>query len=170
MLTLGGACAIMVLTKTTPAEIIKSSLFTSMAAAIVSIFGVVWMSSTFINHNQALLQDLLGELAKNHAWTFAFAIFTMGMFMFSQAATTRAMMPLGILLGISNPALIAMFPTVNSDFVLPGYPTLLAAIQFDRTGTTKIGKYVLNHSFIRPGIVTIAVAVALGFLMVKIFL
>ena len=170
MLTLSGACAIMILTRTSPAEIIKSSLFTSMAAAIVSIFGVVWMSSTFINQNQTFLQDLLGELAKDHSWTFAFAIFAMGMFMFSQAATTRAMMPLGILLGISNPALIAMFPTVNSDFVLPGYPTLLAAIQIDRTGTTKIGKFVLNHSFIRPGIVTISVAVALGFLMVKIFL
>lgn len=170
MLTLGGACTMMVLTKTTPAEIVRSSLFTSMAAAIVSIFGVVWMSSTFINQNQAFLQNLLGGLAKNQAWTFAFAIFAMGMFMFSQAATTRAMMPLGILLGISNPALIAMFPTVNSDFVLPGYPTLLAAIQIDRTGTTKIGKYVINHSFMRPGIVSIAVAVALGFLMVRIFL
>jgi len=79
------------------------------------------------------------------------------------------MMPLGITLGIANPHLIAMFPAVNSDFVLPGYPTLLAAINFDRTGTTRIGKYVLNHSFMRGGLVTIAVAVSVGFLLSRIF-
>jgi anaerobic C4-dicarboxylate transporter DcuA len=75
------------------------------------------------------------------------------------------MMPLGLALGISNPWLIAMFPAVNSDFVLPGYPTLLAAISFDRTGSTRIGRFVLNHSFMRPGLVAISVAVATGFLL-----
>jgi len=94
----------------------------------------------------------------------------MAVFMFSQAATTRTMMPLGIALNIANPSLIATFPAVNCDFVLPGYPTLLAAINFDRTGTTKIGKFLLNHSFIRPGLVTVAVAVATGFLLVKFIL
>ncbi len=170
MLTLTGSALIMILTRTSPAEIVRASLFTSMAAAVVSVFGVVWMSSTFIAQNQEFLQHLLGDIAEAHPWTFSFAIFLMGVFMFSQAATTRAMMPLGILLGISHPALIAMFPTVNSDFVLPGYPTLLAAIQFDRTGTTKIGRFVLNHSFMRPGLVAIATAVMTGFLLVKLIL
>ena len=89
----------------------------------------------------------------------------MGALMFSQAATTKAMMPLGVSLGVAHPALIALFPALNSDFVLPGYPTLLAAINFDRTGSTKIGKYVLNHSFILPGIVAVTVAVITGFLI-----
>jgi anaerobic C4-dicarboxylate transporter DcuA len=74
-------------------------------------------------------------------------------------------MPLGLVLGVANPALIAIFPAVNSDFVLPGYPTLLAAINFDRTGSTKIGKFVINHSFLVPGLVAISVAIAVGFLL-----
>jgi anaerobic C4-dicarboxylate transporter DcuA len=74
------------------------------------------------------------------------------------------MMPLGLSLGLAHPTLVAVFPAVNSDFVLPGYPTLVAAINFDRTGSTKIGKYVVNHSFMIPGLVAIGVAVALGFL------
>ncbi|HSD13421.1 MAG TPA: anaerobic C4-dicarboxylate transporter family protein, partial [Flavobacterium sp.] len=93
------------------------------------------------------------------------AVFIMGVLMFSQAATTKTMMPLGMTLGVAHPALIAIFPAVNSDFVLPGYPTLLAAINFDRTGSTKIGKFVINHSFLVPGVVAIAVAIAIGFLI-----
>ena len=165
IVTLTCAGIIMLVTGTTPADVAGASLFTSMAAAVVSVFGVVWMSSTFIHHNQSILQDALGDLARAQPWTFAFAIFVMGAFMFSQAATTRTMMPLGIALGIYHPWLIAMFPAVNSDFVLPGYPTLLAAINFDRTGSTKIGRYVLNHSFIRPGLVAVSVAIATGFLL-----
>ena len=79
------------------------------------------------------------------------------------------MMPLGLSLGLGNPTLLAVFPAVNSDFVLPGYPTLVAAINFDRTGSTKIGKYVINHSFMIPGIVAIAVAIAVGFLLAGVF-
>jgi anaerobic C4-dicarboxylate transporter DcuA len=93
----------------------------------------------------------------------------MGMLMFSQSATTKAMMPLGLSLGLGHPTLLAVFPAVNSDFVLPGYPTLVAAINFDRTGSTKIGKYVINHSFMIPGTVAIAVAIAVGFLLAGIF-
>ena len=170
IVALSGAAVIMMLTKTTPADVVKASLFNSMASAVVSVFGVVWMSSTFINHNQAALRHLLGDMANAYPWTFSIAIFVMAVFIFSQAATTRTMMPLGIALGIAHPSLIAMFPAVNADFVLPGYPTLLAAINFDRTGTTKIGRYVINHSFMRPGFVAISVAIATGFLLAKILL
>lgn len=90
--------------------------------------------------------------------------------MFSQAATTRAMMPLGVALGIANPSLIAMFIAVNSDFVLPGYPTLLAAINFDRTGSTRIGRFVINHSFIIPGMVALTTAIATAFLLSRLLL
>ena len=170
VVTLTGAAAIMLLTKTSPAEVVKASLFNSMASAVVSVFGVVWMSSTFISHNQSLIRHALGNIAQAYPWTFAIAIFLMAVFMFSQAATTRTMMPLGISLGIVNPSLIAMFPAVNADFVLPGYPTLLAAINFDRTGTTRIGRFVINHSFIRPGLVAISTAIISGFILAKIIL
>jgi anaerobic C4-dicarboxylate transporter DcuA len=165
VVTLSASAAMMLITKTSAAEVTKMSLFTSMASAVVSVFGVVWMSSTFMGHNAVLIQDVLGGVVKEHPWTFSIAVFALGVLMFSQAATTKTMMPLGMALGLPPGALMAIFPAVNSDFVLPGYPTLLAAINFDRTGSTKIGKFVVNHSFMLPGVVAIGVAIAVGFLL-----
>jgi anaerobic C4-dicarboxylate transporter DcuA len=165
VVTLSAAAAMMLITKTSTTDVTKASLFTSMASAVVSVFGVVWMSSTFMHANNDTIQKALGGIVSEHPWTFAIAVFIMGALMFSQAATTKTMMPLGIALGLPPSALIAIFPAVNSDFVLPGYPTLLAAINFDRTGSTKIGKFVINHSFLVPGVVTIGVAIAVGFLI-----
>lgn len=165
VITLTASAAMMLITKTSTAEVTKASLFTSMASAVVSVFGVVWMSSTFMNSNNVIIKEALGGIVTAYPWSFAIAVFIMGVLMFSQAATTKTMMPLGIALGLPPTALIAIFPAVNSDFVLPGYPTLLAAINFDRTGSTKIGKYVINHSFNIPGVVAISVAIAVGFLL-----
>src|SRR4051812_11747981 len=169
IVTLSAAALIMLITKTSPAQIIKASLFNSMASAMISVFGVVWMSSTFMAHNEAAIKEALSGLTTNYPWTFAIAIFIMGMLMFSQAATTKALMPLGLTLGLPITTLVAIFPATNSVFVLPGYPTLLAAINVDRTGTTKIGKYVIDHSFMRPGLVAIIVAVITGFLLSSLY-
>ncbi|MGL2963961.1 anaerobic C4-dicarboxylate transporter family protein [Flavobacterium sp. RSB2_4_14] len=165
VVTLTASAAMMLITKTSTADVTKASLFNSMASAVVSVFGVVWMSSTFMNSNSDIIQTALGGIVSEYPWTFAIAVFIMGVLMFSQAATTKTMMPLGIALGLPPSSLIAIFPAVNSDFVLPGYPTLLAAINFDRTGSTKIGKYVINHSFNVPGVVAIGVAIMVGFLL-----
>ncbi|HYK47616.1 MAG TPA: anaerobic C4-dicarboxylate transporter family protein [Parafilimonas sp.] len=169
IVTLSAAALIVLITKTSPAQVVKASLFSSMASAMISVFGVVWMSSTFMAHNEAAIKGALSGITTNHPWTFAIAIFIMGMLMFSQAATTKAMMPLGLTLGLPVATLVSIFPATNSVFVLPGYPTLLAAINVDRTGTTKIGKYVINHSFMRPGLVAIIVSIVVGFLLSKIY-
>ncbi|MFB6454194.1 anaerobic C4-dicarboxylate transporter family protein [Chitinophaga sp. Hz27] len=165
MITLSASAIMMLVLKVSPVEVTKMSLFTSMASAIVSVLGVVWMSATFMGANEALIEHTFGDIAGAHPWTFAFALFFMGALTFSQAATTRTMMPIGLALGITQPHLIAMFPAVNGDFLLPGYPTLVAAMDFDRTGTTRIGKYVVNHSFMVPGLTAVTVAVAVGFLL-----
>jgi anaerobic C4-dicarboxylate transporter DcuA len=165
LVTLSASALMMVVTKTKSESVLKASLFPAMGSAVVAVFGVVWMSATFMAHNEAALEAALGDIVKLHPWTFAIAVFLMGILMFSQAATTRAMMPLGLVLGLGPAALIGVFPAVNSDFVLPGYPTLLAAINVDRTGSTQIGKYLFNHSFMRPGLVAITVAVATSFLL-----
>jgi anaerobic C4-dicarboxylate transporter DcuA len=167
--TLSSAALIMLITKTSPAQIVKASLFTSMASAMISVFGVVWMSSTFMAHNEEAIKQALGGITKDYPWTFAIGIFLMGILMFSQAATAKAMMPLGLTLGLANPTLIAIFPATNSYFFLPGYPTLVAAINLDRTGSTKVGKYVVNHSFMRPGLVATIVAIAAGFLLSNLY-
>ena len=110
----------------------------------------------------------IGEMTKAAPWTFALGLFVASVLLYSQAATTRALMPLGMALGIPPQFLIAMFPSVNGYFFIPTYGTLIAAINFDLSGTTKIGKYVLNHSFMIPGIVATAGAVFTGLLLAKV--
>ena len=115
-----------------------------------------------------LTQSIEG-LVRQMPWLFGIALFIMSILLYSQAATVRALMPLGIALGISPYMLIAMYPAVNGYFFIPNYPTVVAAINFDRTGTTKIGRYVLNHSFMMPGLVATVVAIALGLLFIQIY-
>jgi anaerobic C4-dicarboxylate transporter DcuA len=169
MIMLAAAGFIILFAKTTAAQVTKASLFSSAGQATIAVFGVVWMSSTFMNHNFSVIESTLGSLVSSHPWTFALALFTLSILLFSQAATTKALMPLGLSLGMAPAFLVGIFPAVNGHFFVPGYPTLLTAIQFDRTGTTRIGKYVLNHSFMLPGIVTTAAAVIAG-LLLQLFL
>jgi anaerobic C4-dicarboxylate transporter DcuA len=169
IVSLSAAALIMLLAKATPDKIVKSSLFLSMATALVSVYGVVWMSATFMAANEAAIKDALGAITASWPWVFAVAVFFMGILMFSQGATTKAMMPLGLTLGLPTASLIAMFPAVNSFFVLPGYPTILAAIGMDKTESTRIGKYVVNHSFMLPGLVATVVAIGSGFLLAALY-
>ena len=134
--------------------------------AVVAIFGIAWMGGTFISGNIAVIKENIFGLVTNMPWLFGIALFVMSILLFSQAATIRALLPLGMALGISPYMLIALFPAVNGYFFIPNYPTVVAAINFDTTGTTRIGKYVLNHSFMMPGLISTIVAVGLGILAV----
>lgn len=146
-----------------------SSVFIAGMQAVIAIFGIAWMGDTFIQSNMPVIKESLMIFTTSHPWTFAIALFVMSILLYSQAATLRAILPLGIALGIPSSALIAMFPAVNGYFFIPNYPTVVAAISFDRTGTTRIGKYLLNHSFMIPGLVSTIVAVAVGFLIGYVF-
>ena len=170
MLMLAAAGFIILFANTTAAEVTKASLFASAGQATIAVFGVVWMSGTFMEYNYAVIKSTLGELVTAYPWSFAIALFVLSILLFSQAATTKALMPVGLSLGIAPAFLIGIFPAVNGHFFIPGYPTLLTAIQFDRTGTTKIGKYVLNHSFMLPGIVTTVATVIAGLILQSIVL
>jgi len=170
MIMLAAAGLIILLANTTAAQVTKASLFNSAGQATIAVFGVVWMSGTFMDHNYALIQNTLGSLVTSYPWLFALALFLMSILLFSQAATTKALMPLGLSLGMAPAFLVGIFPSVNGHFVIPGYPTLLTAVQFDRTGTTRIGKYVLNHSFMLPGLITTAAAVIAGIILQSILL
>jgi anaerobic C4-dicarboxylate transporter DcuA len=170
MVMLAAAGLIILFANTTAAQVTKASLFSSAGQATIAVFGVVWMSSSFMDHNFVLIKETLGELVNKFPWLFALALFTLSILLFSQAATTKALMPLGLTLGLSPAYLLGIFPAVNGHFFIPGYPTLLTAIQFDRTGTTKIGRYVLNHSFMLPGIVTTVASVVAGLLLQLVLL
>ena len=110
----------------------------------------------------------LSEMAQAYPILFAVGLFAASVLLYSQAATARALMPLGLQLGLPAPSLIAAFPAVNGYFFLPNYGTVIAAINFDRSGTTGIGRYVLNHSFMLPGLIATWGAVLIGLVIAKL--
>lgn len=167
VLMLSASALILILTKTDGIKAAQGSVFSAGMQAVVAIFGIAWMGDTFIGGNMAELKASIENVVTEMPWLFGLALFVMSILLFSQAATIRALLPLGIALGISPYMLIALFPTVNGYFFIPNYPTVVAAINFDRTGTTHIGKYVLNHSFMIPGLISTGVAVLAGLLMIQ---
>jgi anaerobic C4-dicarboxylate transporter DcuA len=170
MIMLAAAGLIILFANTTAAKVTKASLFASAGQATIAVFGVVWMSSTFMDNNFETIKNTLGSVVATYPWSFAVALFLLSMLLYSQASTAKALMPLGLSLGLSPAYLIGIFPACNGHFFIPGYPTLLTAIQFDRTGTTRIGKYVLNHSFMLPGLITATTSVLVGLLLKSILL
>ncbi|WP_100330336.1 anaerobic C4-dicarboxylate transporter family protein [Bacillus xiapuensis] len=159
---------ILILCKPDIEAITSGTVFKAGITAVVAIFGIAWMGDTFFKGNMEFIQGSIQELVTSAPWLFAFALFVLSILLYSQAATIRALVPLGISLGISPYLLIAMFPAVNGYFFIPNYGTVVAAINFDRTGTTRIGKYILNHSFMLPGLVSTIGAVAIGLLLASI--
>lgn len=169
IIMLSAAAIILLVTKTNGIKATQGSVFTAGMQAVIAIFGIAWMGDTFLQGNMVQLTSSIESIVRQMPWLFGIALFAMSILLYSQAATVRALMPLGIALGISPYLLIALFPAVNGYFFIPNYPTVVAAINFDRTGTTKIGKYVLNHSFMMPGLVSTVVAIGLGLLFIQLF-
>lgn len=166
---LSAAALILLLTCTDGMKATQGSVFPAGMQAVIAIFGIAWMGDTFLQGNMLQLTQSIEGVVRQMPWLFGIALFAMSILLYSQAATVRALMPLGIALGISPMILVALFPAVNGYFFIPNYPTVVAAINFDRTGTTRIGKYVLNHSFMLPGLVSTGVAIGLGLLFIRIF-
>lgn len=166
---LSAAALILLLTRTDGMKATQGSVFPAGMQAVIAIFGIAWMGDTFLQGNMLQLTQSIEGVVRQMPWLFGIALFAMSILLYSQVATVRALMPLGIALGISPMILVALFPAVNGYFFIPNYPTVVAAINFDRTGTTRIGKYVLNHSFMLPGLVSTGVAIGLGLLFIRIF-
>jgi anaerobic C4-dicarboxylate transporter DcuA len=168
-LVMMSVAAIMLLaTKVAVDEVPKTPTLRAGVVAVIGIFGLAWLGDSFIAANKEVIVPAIGDMAKTAPWTFAFGLFFASVLLYSQAATTRALMPLGMALGIPPQFLIAMFPSVNGYFFIPTYGSLIAAINFDLSGTTRIGKYVLNHSFMIPGLVATSVAVITGLGLVRL--
>jgi anaerobic C4-dicarboxylate transporter DcuA len=168
ILMMSVAAIMLLLTKVPVDEVPKTATLRAGVVAVIGIFGLAWLGDSFIAANKDVIVPAIGDWAKVAPWTFAFGLFLASVLLYSQAATTRALMPLGIALGIPPQFLIAMFPSVNGYFFIPTYGSLIAAINFDLSGTTKIGKYVLNHSFMIPGLVATSVAVFTGLAIARV--
>ncbi len=156
------AAVSLTLTRAPVGKIAKTNVAQAGLTAVIGIFGLAWLGDTFIKGNEAVIIGDIGAITKAYPITFALGLFFASVLLFSQAATTRALMPLGIALGIPAPFLIAMWPAVNGYFFLPTYGTIIAAINFDRSGTTRIGRFIFNHSFMLPGLVTTVTGIFAG--------
>lgn len=169
ILMLCAAAIILIISRTDGIKATQGSVFPAGMQAVIAIFGIAWMGDTFINGNITELTGSIEGIVRQMPWLFGLALFVMSILLYSQAATVRAIVPLGIALGISPMMLIALFPAVNGYFFIPNYPTVVAAINFDRTGTTGIGKWILNHSFMMPGMVATLVSIVVGLLLIQVF-
>jgi anaerobic C4-dicarboxylate transporter DcuA len=156
--------------RASPVAAVKGSIMNAGMVALISIAGLGWLGSSFFEGNRHFIVHSISSVVRQHTWVFALGLFALSVLLASQAATVVTLMPIGIALGLGSPALIAAFPAVNGYFFLPTYATLLAAISFDQTGTTRIGQYILNHSFMIPGIVATVSSVVIAFLIGRIVL
>lgn len=168
IIMLSTAAVILLVCRIDGIKAVQGNIFPAGMQAVIAIFGIAWMGDTFIAGNLELLKGSIEQVVQSMPWLFGVALFVMSILLYSQAATIRAVVPLGIALGISPLLLIALFPAVNGYFFIPNYPTVVAAINFDRTGTTRIGKYILNHSFMMPGLVSTIVAILVGLLLIQV--
>jgi anaerobic C4-dicarboxylate transporter DcuA len=167
---LAAASLIALLCKVNVNNIVNQSTFKSGMSACICVLGVAWLGTTFVSAHLKEINVVAGDLLASKPWMLAVVLFFAAMLLYSQAATTKALMPVALALGVGPLAAIAAFPCVSALFVLPTYPTLLAAVEFDDTGSTRIGKYVFDHPFLIPGTLTIIFAVILGYVFAGIII
>ena len=161
---LAGALMV-VFTHTDPGSIGKTEVFRAGMVAVVAVFGIAWMADTVFEAHLPQLKATLSELVKTQPWTYALALLLVSKLVNSQAAAISAMVPVGLAIGVPPGYIVAFAAASYGYYILPTYPSDLAAIQFDRSGTTHIGKYVINHSFIAPGLLGVSTACLAGYLL-----
>ena len=156
---LTAATLIVMVTKISAGDVLNTPVFKSGMSACICVLGVAWLGTSLINHYMEDIQELSGEVIASAPWLLAVVLFFAAALLYSQAATTKALMPAALALGVNPLTAVAAFPAVSALFILPTYPTLLAAVEMDDTGSTRIGKAVFNHPFIIPGVVSIVLSV-----------
>ncbi|PKH59229.1 C4-dicarboxylate ABC transporter [Shewanella sp. Choline-02u-19] len=162
---LSAATAIVTFTKIDASEIANAATFKSGMSACICVLGVAWLGDTFVSSHIDDIKALSADVLNQYPWMLAVTLFFASMLLYSQGATTMALMPAALAIGVAPITAIASFAAVSALFVLPTYPTLLAAVQMDDTGSTRIGNMVFNHPFLIPGLVTISTSVGLGFII-----
>jgi len=162
IIMIASAGFMMIAFKASPEAALKGSIMRGGIVAVISIAGVSWLGSSFFEANRGFIVSGLSDLIRHYPWMFAAGLFILSNLLFSAAATVVIFMPLGLALGLQSSHLVAFYLAANSVFFLPTYGTLLAAVSFDQTGTTRIGKYLLNHSFMLPGMVTVVSGIVIA--------
>ncbi|QUM76722.1 anaerobic C4-dicarboxylate transporter [Moritella sp. 24] len=162
-LMLTAAASIVTFTKIDASQIANAATFKSGMSACVCVLGVAWLGDTFVSAHIGEIKEFSASILEQYPWMLAVVLFFASMLLYSQGATTTALMPAALAIGVAPITAVASFAAVSALFVLPTYPTLLAAVEMDDTGSTRIGNLVFNHPFFIPGVATISTSVALGF-------
>lgn len=164
------ACALMIMfCKAKPKAAIAGAVWQNGMVAVVAIYGIAWMSNTYFDNYTDQMQQLLGGVVSAYPWTIAIAFFVVSVLINSQGAVVVAMLPLAYSLGIPGPVLLGVLPSVYGYFFIPNYPSDIATVNFDRSGTTVIGKYLLNHSFMLPGMTSVVVSTLVAYGLAMLF-
>ena len=166
---LSAAALIILVCKPDGNEITQGSVFHAGMRAVIAVFGVAWMGDTLMQAHLPELKAAVSSLVETAPWTFAFSLFVLSVLVNSQGATVTTLFPVGIALGVPAPILIGTLVAVNGYFFIPNYGPIIASIDFDTTGTTRIGRYIFNHSFMLPGLLSMAFSLALGLLFAQMF-
>ncbi|MDO1509102.1 MULTISPECIES: anaerobic C4-dicarboxylate transporter [unclassified Neisseria] len=167
---LSAGALIILLCKPNGDDITKGSVFHAGMRAVIAVFGIAWLGDTLMHGHLPEVQEAVSGLVQTAPWTFAFALFVLSVLVNSQGATVATLFPVAISLGVPAPIIIGTFVAVNGYFFIPNYGPIIAAIDFDSTGTTKIGRFIFNHSFMIPGLLSMAFSLAFGLLFANLFL
>ena len=155
--------------KAQPKKAVAGAVWQSGMVAVVAIYGIAWLADTYFGNYLDEMKVMLADLVTSYPWSIAFVFFLVSVLINSQGAVVVAMLPLAYQLGIAGPVLLGVLPSVYGYFFIPNYPSDIATVNFDRSGTTVIGKYLLNHSFMMPGLISVIVSTVIGYLITNVF-
>lgn len=162
------AAFIIIFCKADPKKAVAGPVWQSGMVAVVAIYGIAWLADTFFANHLEELQAALNDIVAAYPWSIALVFFAVSVLINSQGAVVVAMLPLAYSLGIEGVVLLGVLPSVYGYFFIPNYPSDIATVNFDRSGTTVIGKYLLNHSFMMPGMVSVVVSTIVCFFLTQL--
>ena len=169
-MVINAAAALMIIfCKAAPKKAVGGPVWQSGMVAVVAIYGIAWLADTYFSNYMGEMQSMLADIVKEYPWSIALVFFAVSVLINSQGAVVVAMLPLAYSLGISGPVLLGVLPSVYGYFFIPNYPSDIATVNFDRSGTTVIGKYLLNHSFMMPGLISVTVSTLVAYTLTTIF-
>ena len=169
IITLTAAACNIMFCKSQPKKAVAGAVWQSGMVAVVAIYGIAWLADTYFGNYMDQMKVMLTDIVTNYPWSIAFVFFLVSVLINSQGAVVVAMLPLAYELGIAGPVLLGVLPSVYGYFFIPNYPSDIATVNFDRSGTTVIGKYLLNHSFMMPGLICVTVSTVIGYLITNVF-
>jgi anaerobic C4-dicarboxylate transporter DcuB len=166
---ISAAALMIIFCKAQPKKAVAGPVWQSGMVAVVAIYGIAWLADTYFSNYMTEMQDMLANIVKEYPWSIAFVFFMVSVLINSQGAVVVAMLPLAYKLGIPGPVLLGVLPAVYGYFFIPNYPSDIATVNFDRSGTTVIGKYLLNHSFMMPGLISVIVSTIVAYALAMLF-